>query len=80
MTTPIWSPSPERVQASHLHRWAGELRARYGFAEGYTALHRWSVEHLETSWEEAWRDAGVAVASGVGHSCAAGAPGSTGAN
>ncbi|MBI4082785.1 MAG: acetoacetate--CoA ligase [Candidatus Lambdaproteobacteria bacterium] len=66
---PLWSPSPERVHGTNLWRWMEALRARHGFAGGETptaafaAFHRWSVESLETFWEEAWRDAAVRVSA-----------------
>jgi acetoacetyl-CoA synthetase len=57
---PLWTPSPERVRRSQLYAWQQSVRVRHPDAgQGFAALHRWSVERLETFWEEAWRDAAV---------------------
>ncbi|HUJ76117.1 MAG TPA: AMP-binding protein, partial [bacterium] len=57
---PLWRPSAERVRASHLEAWRQQLQARHGFAgDDYFSLHRWSVEHLEAFWAEAWHDAAI---------------------
>ncbi|MFI5400999.1 MAG: acetoacetate--CoA ligase [SAR324 cluster bacterium] len=69
---PIWTPSPERVQASQMYRWMQVLQAKHGFplagATDYAGFHRWSVEHVAEFWGEVWADAGIAAsraASGV---------------
>jgi acetoacetyl-CoA synthetase len=60
MSTPIWTPSPERVASANLTDFHRRLKARFGFGgEDYASLHRWSVEHLEDFWEAAWEDTGV---------------------
>ncbi|GLV77696.1 acetoacetate--CoA ligase [Streptomyces hygroscopicus] len=56
---PLWQPGADRIARSRLtafHTWAAE---RHGApapspddpAAGYAALHRWSVEELETFWQ-----------------------------
>ncbi|SED43473.1 acetoacetate--CoA ligase [Streptomyces melanosporofaciens] len=56
---PLWQPGADRIARSRLtafHAWAAE---RHGApapskddpAAGYAALHRWSVEELETFWQ-----------------------------
>ncbi|MCT9093995.1 acetoacetate--CoA ligase [Streptomyces sp. ASQP_92] len=50
---PLWQPDSERIAAARItcfQAWAAE---RYGApAEGgYPALHRWSVEELDTFWQ-----------------------------
>ena len=55
----LWRPSPERAGSARLTRFAAEVEARHGLAvtpdeQGYAALHRWSVEHLEDFWALVW--------------------------
>jgi len=51
----LWRPSPERVQASRLTAFAGRVRSRHGVeVEGYEALWRWSVDHVEDFWAQVW--------------------------
>lgn len=56
MSTPIWQPSPARIAASHLTRFAAPL----GFnPPDYEALWQWSVKNPERFWTEVWRYCGV---------------------
>ncbi len=55
----LWRPSRERAEGARLTRFAAEVQARHGLAvtpdeQGYQALHRWSVEHLEDFWALVW--------------------------
>ena len=55
----LWRPSRERAEGARLTRFAAEVQARHGLAvtpdeQGYAALHRWSVEHLEDFWALVW--------------------------
>ncbi len=55
----LWQPSPERAGRARLTRFADEVERRHGLAvtpdeQGYAALHRWSVEHLEDFWALVW--------------------------
>ncbi len=60
MKQPIWTPSRERAEASHLHGFLQRMKAKHDFpGQDYQALHRWSVERLEDFWGEVWRDAEV---------------------
>ncbi|MCZ6729462.1 MAG: acetoacetate--CoA ligase [SAR324 cluster bacterium] len=60
MTDPIWTPSKDQVEGSNLYAFMQGLKGRRGFSGGdWPALHRWSVEHMEAFWEEAWLDAQV---------------------
>ncbi|HUS25023.1 MAG TPA: acetoacetate--CoA ligase [Candidatus Binatia bacterium] len=60
MTTPLWTPSPERVAAANLTRFAQPL----GFAPGQDeALWRWSVERREEFWRAVWQFCGVQAAT-----------------
>jgi len=57
---PIWTPSPERVAASNLTRFAAFARNRYGAPAGdYATLWRWSVEQRERFWPAVMEFAGV---------------------
>ncbi|MER5885360.1 acetoacetate--CoA ligase [Streptomyces sp. NPDC001941] len=49
----LWQPDEARVDAAAVTRFQAWAAERYGApAEGgYPALHRWSVEHLDTFWE-----------------------------
>jgi acetoacetyl-CoA synthetase len=62
MNQPVWTPSLERVERSNLRAWMDTLRLRHpDVGRDFPSFHRWSVEHLETFWGEAWRDAEVDV-------------------
>jgi len=55
MTTesPLWSPSPERVEGSNLHRFMQCLKARRDLSiADYPALHAWSLERPDAFWFE----------------------------
>lgn len=54
-TTPLWTPSRERVESSLMFRfqtWLEETRGVH--TEGYGQLHTWSVEHLSDFWGAVW--------------------------
>jgi len=60
MNTPLWRPSPERIAASNLTRFAAWARERYGAPEGdYTALWQWSVSRREAFWQAMLEFSGV---------------------
>ena len=64
----LWRPSRERVEGARLTRFAAEVRARHGLEvtpdeEGYEALRRWSVEHLEDFWALVWEHFDVRAAT-----------------
>jgi len=51
MGEPTWTPSPARVAAANLTRFAMFVRERYGAPAGdYDALWRWSVDQREQFW------------------------------
>lgn len=54
MSTPLWTPSPERVETT---RMAG-LFSRFG-VDAYPALHRLSVEEPERFWGALWDECGM---------------------
>ena len=66
MSDPIWTPSPERVAASNLTRFAALARERFGAPPGdYAALWRWSVDEREAFWTALLEFAAVICAPGV---------------
>lgn len=53
--TPIWSPSPERIERANLTRFMRFVRERHHApVPDYPALHRWSVEYPENFWSAVW--------------------------
>ncbi|MFF2655662.1 acetoacetate--CoA ligase [Streptomyces sp. NPDC058045] len=50
--TPLWQPAPDTVEQARITRFQAWAAEHHGApAEGgYPALHRWSVEHLDTFW------------------------------
>ncbi len=57
---PLWSPSPERIAGTAMTRLREAVAAKYGVAlPDYSALHAWSVDHLEEFWTEVWDLGGV---------------------
>ena len=52
--SPLWSPSPDRVESTNLAEFAG----RHGFAT-YPELHAWSVAKPADFWAATWDELGV---------------------
>ncbi|MEV6804425.1 acetoacetate--CoA ligase [Streptomyces sp. NPDC017405] len=50
---PLWQPDPERIAQARITRFQAWAAEHHGApAEGgYPALHRWSVEELDTFWQ-----------------------------
>jgi len=66
MDEPAWKPSPGRVAASNLTRFAGFARSRHGAPDGdYETLWRWSVEQREHFWPALLEFAGVQHSPGT---------------
>ncbi len=66
MNDPIWTPSPERVAASNLTRFADLAHRDYGAPGGdYAALWRWSVEERERFWAALIQFAGIVCDPGT---------------
>jgi acetoacetyl-CoA synthetase len=53
---PLWTPSPERVEAAQITRYARWVRETRGVegADGYHALWRWSVGDVDAFWASVW--------------------------
>ncbi len=59
-STPIWTPSPERIAGANMSAFIDLLRARGQIdAADYDALWRWSVEDIESFWCAFWDFAGI---------------------
>jgi acetoacetyl-CoA synthetase len=72
METPVWTPSPARVAASHLTRFAA-FAASVGApattgdpTADQAALWRWSVEQREAFWSAVFDFGGVIASRGAG--------------
>ncbi|MGR8011741.1 acetoacetate--CoA ligase [Streptomyces hypolithicus] len=52
-TAPLWQPDADRIAAAAVTRFQSWASERYGAPAGggYAALHRWSVDELDTFWE-----------------------------
>ncbi|MEU2434520.1 acetoacetate--CoA ligase [Streptomyces sp. NPDC007861] len=50
---PLWQPDADRIAAARITRFQTWATERYGAPAdgGYPALHRWSVDELETFWK-----------------------------
>ena len=58
--TPIWRPSPERVERAGITRYLQWLRDTRGLEfSDYESLWRWSVDKIEDFWESVWEFGGV---------------------
>jgi acetoacetyl-CoA synthetase len=57
--TPSWSPSAERAAGSNLATFARLAHERFGVADGYPALHAWSVARPEQFWPLLWQVLGI---------------------
>ncbi|HET6505826.1 MAG TPA: acetoacetate--CoA ligase [Baekduia sp.] len=52
----LWTPTPERVEAATLTRFARWVQATRGVdvVDAYEDLHRWSVDDLDGFWSAVW--------------------------
>ncbi|WP_455362613.1 acetoacetate--CoA ligase [Streptomyces sp. SYSU K21746] len=50
---PLWQPGPDRIAEARITRFQSWAAERYGAPAdgGYPALHRWSVDELDTFWK-----------------------------
>ncbi|WP_308433407.1 acetyl-coenzyme A synthetase N-terminal domain-containing protein, partial [Streptomyces griseoloalbus] len=50
---PLWQPDPEQIAQARITKFQAWAAAHHGApAEGgYAALHRWSVDELDTFWK-----------------------------
>ncbi|WKV75171.1 acetoacetate--CoA ligase [Streptomyces sp. PCS3-D2] len=50
---PLWAPGPDRIAAARITAFQAWAATRFGAPAdgGYPALHRWSVDELDTFWQ-----------------------------
>ena len=66
MSNLLWEPSAERKAASNLAAFMARANEEKGAgANGYAALHRWSVEEPAAFWDLVWDDAGIVGEKGA---------------
>lgn len=59
-TTPLWSPSPERMDAALIDDFMQFAEDRSGHnLKDYAALYQWSIENSELFWSAVWDFANV---------------------
>ncbi len=61
MPKPLWTPSPERVQAANLTRFMQALQRDGLRLSDYEALYEWSVHEPAAFWERFWKWGGFKV-------------------
>ncbi len=56
MSTPLWTPSAERIARSRLTRFIDQINAEYdaGLATDYFALQQWSLDNPDRFWTAVW--------------------------
>ena len=60
MTTPLWTPSADRIANARLTAYQSWLQDRHQLSfKDYADLHRWSVESPEAFWASIWDFCGV---------------------
>jgi acetoacetyl-CoA synthetase len=60
VTSPLWRPSAEKIASSNLTGFIRFLQDRTGQdLDGYPALHRFSIDHMEAFWCAVWEFCGV---------------------
>lgn len=51
----LWTPSKETVETSRMEEFRRWVNRRHNYAmEDYPSLYRWSTEHSEEFWADAW--------------------------
>ena len=54
--SPLWTPSPQRIQSSRMHDYMQWLEREHGLRMAdYDALWNWSVASLEAFWASVWQ-------------------------
>ncbi|HEY3804267.1 MAG TPA: acetoacetate--CoA ligase [Kofleriaceae bacterium] len=57
--TPSWEPDPAHAASSNLAAFGRLARDRFGVADGYAALHAWSIASPEQFWPLLWDSLGI---------------------
>ena len=59
-SAPLWTPSPQQVEASQLHGFMRDVETRTDLEfEGYQSFWQWSVDHSDKFWSVLWDEMGV---------------------
>ncbi|MFQ5849904.1 MAG: acetoacetate--CoA ligase [Candidatus Binatia bacterium] len=60
MGTPIWTPSPSRIQQANMTRFLGYVRKNHepGVTD-YPSLYSWSIRDTEAFWAAIWEFCGI---------------------
>ncbi|HAS6136383.1 TPA: acetoacetate--CoA ligase [Vibrio vulnificus] len=53
-SSPIWSPSPERIATSNLKKFIEHINMQGEAIENYAQLHQWSIVENKKFWMEIW--------------------------
>jgi len=68
MTEPLWRPSSAKINSSNLAQLIAQISSQYSVDLGdvasdpvaaYSALHEWSLQHLQEFWSSVWDYSGV---------------------
>ncbi len=60
MTSPLWTPSAERIARANLTRFIGYINDRYGTRfSTYEPLYAWTIAHPAEFWNAMWDFCGV---------------------
>ncbi|MCX9684692.1 acetoacetate--CoA ligase, partial [Vibrio cholerae] len=54
-TTPLWTPSHERISASNLQQFIAHVNMQGEAIDSYSSLHQWSVAETRQFWLEVWQ-------------------------
>ncbi len=64
---PLWSPSPQAADSSHMARFMAEINAAFGAGcRTYADLHAFSIRETEAFWSKAWDFLGIIGERGTG--------------
>lgn len=75
MTTPLWTPSPERIATARITRFQQTIeQANNLHFTDYRAFHRWSCDNTGAFWQAIWDDAQI-ICSTPAASAYSGGPG-----
>lgn len=60
MSAPIWTPTVEFIEQTHLHRFMANLKTQHQVElADYPALYDWSIAHPALFWEAFWQFAEI---------------------
>jgi acetoacetyl-CoA synthetase len=60
MSSPLWTPSPERIERARMTRFSKHVSARWGVrASSYDTLYQFSIDRPGDFWRSVWEFCGV---------------------